>query len=179
MSIKYGDLTIIYNPDKTSFCTQLVNWINIGDERPSTNSKYIFLFENDEICEYNDEIPNYNYKFFNSSFTPLPLYFEKPEKKKFHNYMYFLNNSIMSEKYNYSLDFNELFKSYSKFNCLMNIESKYNCIYYCYKSGLKPEIFGLIRIKSTEQMPRFQFAYDSDEFTKEEIICLIHHMVNS
>ena len=30
-------------------------------------------------------------------------------------------------------------------------------------------MFGLVRIKSTEQMPRFQFAYESDEFTKEEI----------
>jgi hypothetical protein len=47
----------------------------------------------------------------------------------------------------------------------MITESKYNC----YKS-FKPEIVGLIRIKSTEQMPRFQFAYDSDEFTKEEVM---------
>ena len=77
------------------------------------------------------------------------------------------------------LCYNQLFSSYPKYRCDMIILSKYNCIYFCYKSGLKPEIFGLIRIKSTEQMPRYQFAYDSDEFTKEEIICLIHHMVNS
>ena len=25
-------------------------------------------------------------------------------------------------------------------------------------------------------MPRFQFAYDSDEFTKEEIVYLIHYI---
>ena len=40
-------------------------------------------------------------------------------------------------------------------------------------------MFGLVRIKSTEQMPWFQFAFDSDELTKEEIIYLIHHIFNS
>ena len=60
----------------------------------------------------------------------------------------------------------------------MNILSKYNCIYDCYKSGLIPEIFGLIRINSTEQMPRFLFAYDSEEFTKEEIIYLVQFKKN-
>jgi hypothetical protein len=42
----------------------------------------------------------------------------------------------------------------------------------------KPEIFCIIRIKSNEYMPRFQFAYDSDEFTKEEIVYLIHTIFN-
>lgn len=178
MSIKYGDLTIIYNPEKTNMLTRIINWINSGDERPPTESKYIFLFDDGDICESEDKFIDYNYKFFNSIFTPLPSYFEKPEKKKFHNYMYFLKNSIMEKEYNYSLDFNELFDSYSKFNFLMNIESKYNCIYYYHEMLSKPEIFGIVRIKSNVDMPRYQFAYDSDKFTKEEIIYLIRTIFN-
>ena len=58
----------------------------------------------------------------------------------------------------------------------MNIKSVYNSIYYCYRDLTKQEIFGIIRIKSNGYMPRFQFAYDSDEFTKEEIVYLIHHI---
>jgi hypothetical protein len=54
----------------------------------------------------------------------------------------------------------------------------YNSIYYCHKKSLKPEIFGIISIKSNEYMPRFQFAYDNDEFTKEEIIYLINNIFN-
>ena len=77
------------------------------------------------------------------------------------------------------LYFNQLFRSYLKFNTLMNIQSVYNCIYYCYKNGAESEVVGLIRIKSSDQMPRFQFAYDSDEFTKEEIIYLIHYIFSS
>lgn len=176
MSIKYGDLTIIYYPEKTNIFTQIVNWINSGDERPPINAKYIFSF--DDLLESNEQFTDFNYKFFNSSFTPLPLHFEKPEEEKFHNYMYFLKNSIMKKEYNYSLDFNELFDSYSKFNCLMNIESKYNCIYYYHEMLSKPEIFGIVRIKSNTYMPRYQFAYDSDRFTKEEIIYLIRTIFN-
>ena len=44
------------------------------------------------------------------------------------------------------LSFNQLFTNNPKYKCGMKIESKYDC----YKE-LKPEIFGLIRIKSTEQ----------------------------
>jgi hypothetical protein len=181
MNIKYGDLTIIYNPEKTSLFTQLVNWINSGDERPPNNSKYIFLFEDGKICEYNNEITDYNYKFFNSSFTLLPLYFEKsenPEKKIYHTHIYFLEKNIMKKEYDNSLDFNELFDSYSKFNSMMNIESIYNCIYYYHDISSKPKIFGIIRIKSNTNMPRYQFAYDSEKFTKEEIIYLIHTIFN-
>jgi len=113
----------------------------------------------------------------------LPIYFEIKSKESKERRIYF--HKGMDVKASTSLlDFNQLFKSYSKFKCDMNILSEYNGIYYCYKSSLnsttnQPEIFGLISIKSTEQMPRFQFAYDSDEFTKEEIVYLIHHIFNS
>ena len=60
----------------------------------------------------------------------------------------------------------------------MSIPSCYNGIYYCYKSNEKPEIFGIIRIKSNEYMPRYQFAYDDEEITKEEVIYLINYIFN-
>ena len=101
----------------------------------------------------------------------LPMYFKKTIKTDKEKYLqiYFKKGIIC---------FNQLFTNFPKYKSDMTIESKYNCIYDCYKSSI-PEIFGLVRIKSTEQMPRFQFAYDSDEFTKEEIIYLIHHIFNS
>jgi hypothetical protein len=166
MSIKYGDLTIIYYPEeKPNIFTQIINWINSGDERPPPNAKYIFSF--DDLLESNEEFTD-----FNSSFTPLPLYFNKPEEEESHYYMYFLK-----KEYDNSLDFNELFNSYLKFNC-MNMESKYNCIYYYHEILSKPEIFSIVRIKSNADMPRYQFAYDSNKFTKEEIIYLIRTIFN-
>ena len=175
MYIKYGELTIIYNPENTNIITKFINWVNSIEERPPNNAKYIFLFNDGDIYEYNDKITDYKYKFFTSINTPLPLYFEKLGKN--YNCIYFLKK-IITKKNNYYLDFNEIFGSYSKFNSSLIIDSDYNCIYYCYEQLLKPEIFSIIRIKSNIDMPRYQFAYDSNKFTKEEIIYLIHTIFN-
>jgi len=195
MTIKYGELTIIKDKEQTTI-SSLLNWIT-NEEYKVKKSKYIFLFDDGKICDAEDKLlENFNFRFLNDinlnlipfSFTnsiryKLPIYFEIKSKESKTSRIYF--HKGMDVKTSHSLlDFNQLFISYSKFKCDMNILSEYNCIYYCYKFLLnsetnKPEIFGLIRIKSTDQMPRFQFAYDSDEFTKEEIVYLIHHIFNS
>jgi hypothetical protein len=51
-------------------------------------------------------------------------------------------------------------------------------IYYCNKNLEELDVFGIIRIASSDHMPRFQFAYDTTEFTKEEVCYLIHHIFN-
>jgi hypothetical protein len=195
MTIKYGELTIIKDTEQSTL-SSLLYWIT-NEEYKVKKSKYIFLFDDGEICDAEDKLlGNFNFSFLNDinldllpfSFTnsiryKLPIYFEIKSKESKERRIYF--HKGMDVKTSTSLlDFNQLFTSYSKFKCDMNILSEYNGIYYCHKFLLnsetnKPEIFGLIRIKSTEQMPRFQFAYDSDEFTKEEIIYLIHHIFNS
>ena len=194
MTIKYGELTIIKDTEQTTL-SSLLNWIT-NEEHKVKKSKYIFLFDDGEICDAEDKLHgDFNFSFLHDinldllfSFTnsiryKLPIYFEIKSKESKERRIYF--HKGMDVKTSSSLlDFNQIFKSYSKFKCNMNILSEYNGIYYCHKFLLnsdtnKPEIFGLIRLKSTEQMPRFQFAYDSDEFTKEEIVYLIHHIFNS
>jgi len=149
MPIKYGELTIM--KEKRFF------W--------KTEPKYIFLFEDGEIS---DEIVDFYFKFLDSCVQCVPLYFEKTIKSTPHLEVYF-------EKKNKC--FNSLFSGYSNYKLDMPLVSKYNCIYDCCKKN-KPEMFGLVRIKSTEQMPRFQFAYENDEFTKQEIQYLIHHILS-
>lgn len=175
MNIKYGELTIIYHKEKINIFTNFLTWLESFDdsEIPPKNSKFIFLFDDEEICD-SDKLTDFNFKFLNSIISPLPLYFEKTQNKKIYSDIFFLKDSIKNKKYNCSLDFNQLFSSYSKFNSLMNIESNYNCIYYCHDILLKPEIFSIVRIKSNNNMPRYQFVYDSNKFTKDEIIYLIH-----
>ena len=188
MPIKYGDLTIIHKETENVFTT-LRTWL--GYEKSVTKeSKLIFLFDDGEVYDVEDKLKDFKYKF--SSICMgfyYPFYFEKTEdteeSKTKHHYkrIYFFKKPLL-ENEKKRLNFNPLFSSYTKFNHTLKEPSIYNCIYYCHKYLLnsttnEPEIFGLIRIKSTEQMPRFQIAYDSDEFTKEEIIYLIHHIFNS
>ena len=142
------------------------------------------MFDDGEICDLDDILIDHEYKFrIVIPYIKLPIYFEKKLTTNINHIsrIYFMKKNLLSdlETSDRLLYFNQLFRSYLKFNTLMNIQSVYNCIYYCYKNGAESEVVGLIRIKSSDQMPRFQFAYDSDEFTKEEIIYLIHYIFSS
>ena len=135
--MKYGDLTIC--KENTSFFSCF-----------KPNNKYIFLFDE----EVRDDIKDFQYTFFNSKFSVLPIYFEKKE-------------TYFKEQYP---DFDNLFSSYSKY--IGFVESEYNGIYYCHSVYSPRVVFGMVRIKSNENMPRYQFAYE--DFTKEEVMYLIH-----
>ena len=158
MTIKYGEITIMNN-EKTKI-ESLLYWIN-----KLRKPNYIFLFEDGEICD-TEKIVDFNYNFLDSFASAVPVYFEKT-----------INTPRLQIYFDKKIkNFNELFSNYSKYKSDMIIVSKYNCIYdYC---KLLPDKFGLVRIKSTEQMPRYQFAYDSDEFIKEEIVYLIHRILS-
>lgn len=178
MPIKYGDLTIIYNQEDAPIITSLLIWMGYEDN-PPINSKYIFLFDDGEICDSNN-FKDLNYKFLHHKFLngflssiPIPRYFIKPTEEK---ETYFYKDLVKEDNHNCLLDFNELFSLYSKYDFCVNINSVHNVIYYRYKQLEKQDVFGIIRIKSSGYMPRFQFAYDSDEFTKEEIIYIIRHI---
>jgi hypothetical protein len=183
MPIKYGELTIIYNKEETSVFSSLLMWLSY-DIDPPTKSNFVFLFEDGEICDTKDKLKDFKFKFFDSSFHKTPRYFEKKieNKENKHNketQVYFHKDPTLNDKGQQTLDFRQLFASHSKYNSYTRIPSVFNSIYYCYKSSLKQEIFGIVRIKSTETMPQFLFAYDADEFTKEEVVYLINYIFNS
>jgi hypothetical protein len=165
--MKYGDLTIIHDKEEQSnIFAGLLSFLFTTSQ--SSKSKYVFLFDDGEVFDAETNLTNFQYRFFNGvSSAPLPTYFKKKEGDS-NRTVFFLKKQTAAE------DFNQLFGEYAKYNVSANTRSEYNCIYYCYTDSSKPEIFGLTRIKSNEYMPRFQFAYDSEQFTKEEIIYIIH-----
>jgi hypothetical protein len=151
MPIKYWELTIIYAEEPNPFLV----WLNI--ESPKKEDQYIILFDNGEICELKDKWINFDFNFYESVMYPTPYYFKKTIGKE----IYFKKDGLTSTLF-------------SNEPC---IESKYNSIYYCINILLtRPDVFGIKRIKSSDSMPRFQIAYDSDEFTKEEIMYLLHYI---
>ena len=176
MPIKYGELTIIYNKEETNLFKSFLIWMEY-DIKPPKNSKYVFLFDDGEICDSDDKLKDFNFKFTNSSISYVPIFFEKNMKGKI-NSTYFYKQPKQGKNNNPSLNFTNLFSSYSKYKFDGRIPSTYNSIYCCHKNALEPEIFGIIRIKSNEYMPQFKFAYDTDEFAKEEIVYLIHYIFN-
>ena len=61
MPIKYGERTIIYNKEQTIF-TSLVTWLK-GEEHLEKNCKYIFLFDDGEICDSDDKWIDFKFYF--------------------------------------------------------------------------------------------------------------------
>jgi hypothetical protein len=177
MAIKYGELTIIHNEEDTNIFTNIITWM--GYEKFATpKSKFVFLFEDGEIYDAENNLKDYKYNFLINSTYKLPSYFEKNNEntEKCKRNIYFYKNPVKHENKEV-LDFRPLFDSFN-YDASINTSSRYNSIYYCHKESNMPEIFGLLRIKSSEIMPRFRFAYDSNEFTKEEVIYLINYIFN-
>lgn len=179
MTIKYGELTIIYDKPNSDLLASIVSWFNY-EKKISQNTKYIFYFEDGEIYDAGDKL-NSSYFTFSKTYDHInlhfPTYFEKNKQSKSYKNIYFLTKPILKNS-EYFIDFNKLFKSYSKYIPRMSKASCYNCIYFCYKGSDKKEVFGLVNIKSNEYMPRYLFAYDDEEFIKEEIMYLIHCIFN-
>jgi hypothetical protein len=176
MPIQYGEFTIIHNEEEEGFFNSIFrNWFNTEIQAHQT-SQIVILFEDGEICEIKDKFKDFKYIFLDSSRAPTPSYFERNttdenEYKK----IYFKKDTKNIDGIE-RLNGTAIFQNYSKYAKGNAMASVYNSIYYHNKNSNKPEVLGFIRIKSSESKPRFQFAYDNDEFSKEEVIYLINYL---
>jgi len=177
MPILYGEITCVLN-DENSFTNMLMSWLNL-EIIDHTNSKIVILFEDGEICEMNDKLKDFQYEFSHDNTHVMPIYFEKNiTNESTSKQIYFKKEPIYKEGKN-RLYFKNLFNSHKSY--LLNYQSVFNCIYYCniLNNNLKldtSDVFGLLHIKSAESKPRFMFAYDSDEFSKEEVIYILNYI---
>jgi hypothetical protein len=170
MTIKYGELTIIYTEKEQSIIETFFSWIN-EEQQKKKPSKYIFLFDDETIYD-ESTIKDFKYEFLNSCLKMMPRYFRNKEFNK----IYFCKSNYKEKTQ--KIEFDNLFMSYPKYDSSVDIKSVYNEIYYSLKIPINTDVFGIIRIASSDIMPRFQFAYDADEFTKEEVSYLIYHIFN-
>lgn len=166
MPIKYGDLTIIYNEQYTIF-----SFFGLG---PYKESKLIFLFEDDTICEVDDKIKNIYFKFNESYPYQLPTSFEKDVMGEDNKKIYCKSNQILHTSGVMYIPLAPLFGK--KYDRSITIGSIYNGTYYNHKLDSNIKVFGILRIESSDNMPRYRFAYDSEEFTKEEVMYLINRI---
>jgi hypothetical protein len=178
MPIKYGEFTIIHNEEEEGIIKSIFRRWGGYEFQALQNSQIVILFEDGEICELNDKLKDFNYKFLDNSTSVLPYHFDKNKSnKEKYKHTYFYKNPIEDKDGNKRINTVELFKSYTKYVKYNTIPSKYNFIYYIIDvSKDNPEVFGVVRLKSSESKPRFQFAYDSNEFSKEEVIYLINYI---
>ena len=65
------------------------------------------------------------------------------------------------------------YKKYSRNNV---VPSVFNFSYYVQESSNKKTALSCVRVKSTEEKPRFLIAYDSDYLSESEVIYIINCM---
>jgi len=177
MTILYGEFTIIHNEDILS---NLFTLFNI-EYKPKKETPVIILFQDGEICEIDYKLKDFKYNFLDSTRFSTPSYF---------------NKNLINDKRRYfcedkNLDYDDLFKNFTKYSKHNTISSCFNCIYFFYHGSTvkiketnyhlnsKLEGFGIVRLKSSETKPRFLFAYDSEEFNKEEVVYLINYILKN
>ena len=178
MPIQYGELTVVHDTEQISFFSSLISsWLDV-EYSIDQKSKILATFDGDDtIYEPDVSTPDhalhtkYEYTYTDER-NRFPNYFKK--KKDVYNKHYFLEKpTVVDDKL--SINFKTLFLSRQNTNCKNTIPSACNCLYYCFSPDKKQ--VGLVRLRSSNAMPRFMFAYESEEFTKEEVVFLLYTML--
>ena len=176
MPIKYAEITIIINTEKETMSNYL-NRILLGNENTKTdNDTIIILFDDGIIIDVKKEYKNTNtntntntnlLKMGPRSFqTNSPIYFEIKDK----NETFFSKTPTVDYNGNLKLDSKAIFANNKKHTTTKKEPSSYNSIF---KRG-NNEVLAIIKIKSSEEKPRFLLAYDDEYFKKEHIIYFVN-----
>jgi hypothetical protein len=176
MPIKYVEIFIKHNTE--NLWTNAVFWFGYDEQPVSKNSTIIVKFDDDDVQEVYNKSTNsdVNFEFTNDKYF-IPTIFTI--KRKDNNNIYFRIDPKINNDGKQTLVFRNIFKKYEHYNCNNNMASYFNCIYYRNKlveSVKKVEVFSVVRIKSSISSPRYQIAYDSNEFSKDELLVLINYI---
>jgi hypothetical protein len=180
MTIKYCEVFVKHNTE--NLWTSTIFWLGYDEQIVLEDSTIIVNFD-DDIREVSNKSPEPNFKIeFNAQDngynTPSHITFRYDNIDKVKDKFYFNKKPNKNNDGTHTLLFNGMFKNYEHYKVNNNIPSYFNCIYYKYKfvdSILKKiNVFSILRIKSSILSPRYQIAYDSDEFSKDELLYLIN-----
>lgn len=164
MSIKYAEITIIRNIEEENIFRGIIRYFGYEN---ITNDKdtIIIVFDDGTMYDIKDEYENKDFKFavtgYNHNF---PIYFEIRDKK---TTLFYKSPKYVDDKK--KLDFNPIFKGCKNYDKNQVIASIYNIIY---EDIHKKDQFGIVRLKSNEEKPRYKLAYNDSIFDKSDMIYL-------
>jgi hypothetical protein len=168
MPIKYAEITIIINTEKES----ILNYFNrlLGNENQTTdNDTIIILFDDGIIYNVKKECENKNTNIIMGPIgfkTNVPLYFEIEETNK----IFFSKTPTVDCNGKLKLNSKPIFANNKKHTTTKKEPSVYNSIF---ERG-NNEVLAIVKIKSSEEKPRFLLAYDDEYLKKEHIIYFIN-----
>lgn len=162
MSIRYCEITIIRNLEEESIFSSVGRFFGM-ETSLTDNDTIIITFDDETICDVKNEYVDKKYEFSQSvNNNKFPIYFAFGHHRKA-----FYRNPIIKNNVS-TLNTGNLYNNYKKYNEMKYIPSTYNIIY---TSG-SSEIFGILKLKSNEEKPRYLLAYDETKFDRTDIIYL-------
>lgn len=167
--IKYGEIFIIHNLE--NILTNLYFFVGYDEQYVSEESTIIIKFDDEEIHNANDKAYDFRFRYKYDN-TNLPSSFKTHNGIRYFKKEYQIIDDIPS------LNFKSLFQQFKKYDKNNHISSYFNGIYFRCQSinnkMSKIEKFGIVRLKSSISSPMYHFAYDSGEFSKDQIIYIIN-----
>ena len=166
MPIKYAEITIIKNLKEETILNYFNRLLLENENKTNDNDTIIILFDDDPIFTEKNEYINKKFKIGPKSVNSYPpLYFEIKNSETF------FYKSPIEENGIKKLNFKNIFNNNNKFSTLQS--SIYNSIYYSLNNN---DALALVKIKSSEEKPRFLLAYDNKYFEKNDVIYLVNYI---
>ena len=170
MKVKYGEIFVKHNTE--DLWTNASLWLGYDEETINSEDTTIIVeFDDKDIREVSNKSTNSN---VNIEFKNDKYIIKRGDKDN----VYFAEEPHIGTYGKRSLGVGKIFKNYKYYDAANGIASSFTCIYCKHNvvDGIVKKLLGfsLIRIKSSISSPRYQMAYNSDEFSKDEILCLIN-----
>lgn len=167
MTIKYAEVTIITNQGDETILRSVFKFLGY-ENKFTENDKIIISFDDETVCDVKDDYTNNNkFKFGITGYEhSFPIYFEMNDKTFFYKKPEIINNVQ-------KLNFNIIMKNNKKYEKKTIVPSIYNVVFYIHEYDGKKDVFGILKIRSSEEKPRYHIAYDDKYFDKSSVIYLI------
>ncbi len=171
MVLKFGEIYIYHDQKEEYFSNSIFRFFGYETyvDKPS---KILMIFDDNnelfDVNEYLNNINNSNALLNELTITneTLPESFVLTNGKKATHKKNIIVGAITKQC------FKQIFTNYKKYKTVKGIPSIYNCIY---KYDLE-EIFGILRISSAEETPRFIFAFDDKLIDNQQAVYLINYI---
>ena len=153
--ITYAEITIHKEAKRETMFEYFSRVIN--ESKPETTDTIIILFDDTTIVDVKKYESKCIIKKGPNGFNTLsPIYFDIEKQTFFASYNTVFNTTL--------------------FSCKSNLkDSPYNCIYY---TSCGVDVFGISRIKSSDESPRFLVAYNS-MFDQNHVIHLVNYILSN